>query len=199
MWMFNGWRFDPLTERDFEWFEKKYPGWYSKFGKYWEDYRRLAIPGAGQAPPCLANIGHSVPYTCYTCLLPIVIRDEIEIAEHDGQVYTYCSDTCKWIHETSLKGDDVPMIRFAPPRARMFTEQHAGKSLKETLQDAGLVRSDGKTLVPQPHLIFDDKYMWTLDHLPDYEMPRQLDDLTHMTPQERTEVLKEYRKGLRFH
>ena len=28
-WPLSFWRFDPLDERDFEWFESKYPGWYS--------------------------------------------------------------------------------------------------------------------------------------------------------------------------
>ena len=28
-WPFNFWRSDPLDERDFEWFEEKYPGWYA--------------------------------------------------------------------------------------------------------------------------------------------------------------------------
>lgn len=44
-WPVNYWRIDTMTDTDFEWFEHKYPGWYSKFGKWWENYNRLAYPG----------------------------------------------------------------------------------------------------------------------------------------------------------
>ena len=33
-----------MTDKDFEWFEHKYPGWYNKYGKWWENYNRLAYP-----------------------------------------------------------------------------------------------------------------------------------------------------------
>ena len=33
-----------MTDEDFEWFEYKYPGWYDKYGKWWENYNRLAVP-----------------------------------------------------------------------------------------------------------------------------------------------------------
>src|ERR1700741_2881466 len=44
-WPLNFWRIDPLDERDFEWFEAKYPGWYNEFGAYWEHYRKLSKRG----------------------------------------------------------------------------------------------------------------------------------------------------------
>jgi len=37
------------------------------------------------------------------------------------------------------------------------------RDVADVLVDQGFVRPDGKTLIPQPHVIFDDKYMWTLD------------------------------------
>ena len=43
-WLANYWRMDPMTDEDFEWFEYKYPGWYDKYGKWWENYSRLSIP-----------------------------------------------------------------------------------------------------------------------------------------------------------
>ena len=33
-----------MTDTDFEWFEYKYPGWYDKYGKWWENYNRLSTP-----------------------------------------------------------------------------------------------------------------------------------------------------------
>ena len=43
-WLANYWRIDPMTDTDFEWFEYKYPGWYDKYGKWWENYNRLSMP-----------------------------------------------------------------------------------------------------------------------------------------------------------
>ena len=43
-WLANYWRIDPMTDADFEWFEYKYPGWYDKYGKWWENYNRLSTP-----------------------------------------------------------------------------------------------------------------------------------------------------------
>ncbi len=37
-WPVNYWRIDGMDDRDFEWFEHKYPGWYDKYGKWWERY-----------------------------------------------------------------------------------------------------------------------------------------------------------------
>ena len=43
-WLANYWRIDAMTDEDFEWFEYKYPGWYDKYGKWWENYNRLSMP-----------------------------------------------------------------------------------------------------------------------------------------------------------
>ena len=34
-WPVNFWRIEAQTEKDFEWFEHKYPGWYAEFGDFW--------------------------------------------------------------------------------------------------------------------------------------------------------------------
>ncbi len=63
------------------------------------------------------------------------------------------------------------------------------------MKDQGYVRNDGKTLIPQPHVLFDDKYMWTLDHLKgiEFQSPNVL--LNQMTPEQRDAWLVEYKKG----
>ena len=43
-WPLAHWRFDPLDDRDFEWFEAKYPGWYAEYGCFWEAYRQGIDP-----------------------------------------------------------------------------------------------------------------------------------------------------------
>ena len=70
-----------------------------------------------------------------------------------------------------------------------------GWELTDVMKDQGFVRPDGKTLIPQPHVIFDDKYMWTLDHLKgiEFQSPNVL--LNKMTPEERDAWLVGYKKG----
>jgi propane monooxygenase large subunit len=41
-WFANYWRIDAMDDTDFEWFEHKYPGWYDKYGKWWERYADLS-------------------------------------------------------------------------------------------------------------------------------------------------------------
>ena len=89
--------------------------------------------------------------------------------EVDGQVRTYCSETCHWTDKVAFRPEyegradavDGPALRparvgDAPPR-----QGPRGRSCR-TL---GYVRDDGHTLVPQPHLNLDPKKMWTLDEV----------------------------------
>ena len=42
-WFANYWRIDAMDDTDFEWFEHKYPGWYDKYGKWWERYADYSV------------------------------------------------------------------------------------------------------------------------------------------------------------
>jgi propane monooxygenase large subunit len=55
-WPLSFWRFDPMDERDFEWFESKYPGWYAQYGGFWEAFRHGADPRAGFLPLDFINM-----------------------------------------------------------------------------------------------------------------------------------------------
>ena len=44
---------------------------------------------------------------------------------------------------------------------REWETLYDGWDLADAIVDLNFVRSDGKTLIPQPHLRFDDKDMWT--------------------------------------
>ena len=44
-WSVNFWRIEAQTEKDFEWFEHKYPGWYAEFGDFWKWHAKLSVPG----------------------------------------------------------------------------------------------------------------------------------------------------------
>jgi propane monooxygenase large subunit len=70
-----------------------------------------------------------------------------------------------------------------------------GWDLADCLVHLGLVRPDGKTLVPQPHTSFDPKDMWTLDHVRGYTVQSPLMNLRNRTPEERQAYVEQYRKG----
>jgi len=94
-WPVNYWRIDPMTDQDFEWFEAKYPGWYNKYGKWWENYNRLRYPGRNK-PIAFEDVDYQYPHRCWTCMVPCLIREDMVTEKVDGQWRTYCSDTCAW-------------------------------------------------------------------------------------------------------
>ena len=81
-------------------------------------------------------------------------------------MYTYCSEGCRWTHKVAFaaeyEGRPTPaMGRFSGRRE--WEDCYDGWDVADAIKDLGFVRNDGKTLVPQPHLRFDAKDMWTLD------------------------------------
>ena len=67
--------------------------------------------------------------------------------------------------------------------------------MADAIKDLGFVRTDGKTLVAQPHLRFDAKEMWTLDDVRGHILKSPLETLRAMSPADREAHLAEYRKG----
>jgi propane monooxygenase large subunit len=196
-WPVNFWRIEAQTEKDFEWFEHKYPGWYAKFGNYWKWYAKLSTPGEKNI---LFNTdtGYVYPHRCWSCMVPCLIREDFAYDEVDGQIYTYCSEICRWTHKTAFaaeyEGRPTPaMGRFSGRRE--WETCYDGWDLADAIKDLGFVRSDGQTLVPQPHLIFDDKKMWKLDHVRGDKLGSPLQAFRKLTPEQRETAAVEYRKG----
>ena len=196
-WPVNFWRIEAQSERDFEWFEHKYPGWYDKFGEFWKWHARLSRPGEVNI---LFNqeTGYVYPHRCWSCNVPAVIREDFCVDEVDGELYTYCSEVCRWTHKTvfsaEYNGRPTPaMGRFSG--RRQWEECYHNWDLADTIRDLGFIRDDGRTLIPQPHLRFDDKEMWTLDHVKGYEMKSPLVLLREMTTEQREKHIADYRKG----
>jgi propane monooxygenase large subunit len=73
-----------------------------------------------------------------------------------------------------------------------------GWDLADAIKDLNFVRSDGKTLIPQPHLRFDNKDMWTLDDVRGHTLMSPLTLLREMTPEAREKHLAEYRQGFKI-
>lgn len=131
-------------------------------------------------------------------MCPCVIREQFCVDEVDGKLYTYCSELCRWTHKVAFSGEyegrpTPAMGRFSGKR--IWEELYHEWDLADVVKDLGFVRNDGKTLVPQPHLEFDDRKMWTLDHIRGYQLRSPLSDIRAMTPKQREQHIAEYRKG----
>ena len=199
-WPVNFWRIEAQTEKDFEWFEHKYPGWYAEFGDYWKWYARKSIPG--QTNMLFdQEAGYKYPHRCWSCMVPCLIREDFVYDEVEGEIFTYCSDVCRWTHKVAFSGEyegrSTPaMGRFSGRRE--WEECYDGWDLADCIKDLGFVRPDGKTLIQQPHLRFDDKHMWTLDHVKGYTLASPLKAFRALTPEARELAAVEYRKGFKI-
>jgi len=196
-WPVNYWRIDPMTEEDFEWFEHKYPGWYDEFGKWWEHYHTLSEPN-GHNPIAFENTGYVYPHRCWTCMVPCLIREDTVYDKVDDQWRTYCSETCHWTDKVAFRGEyngrETPSMGRLTGKREWETLYH-NWDLADIQQELGYVRNDGKTLVPQPHVIFDDAKHWTTDHTRgiQFQSPNVL--LNEMSDEEREQHMEEYKQG----
>jgi propane monooxygenase large subunit len=197
-WLANYWRIDPMTDKDFEWFEFKYPGWYEKYGTWWENYNRLRYPN-GHKPIAFEDVDYQYPHRCWTCMVPCLIREDLVVDEVDGQVRTYCSETCHWTDTVAFRpsynGRSTPNMGQLVGTREWETLYHNWE-FSDIVKDMGTVRADGKTLTPQPHLDLDDpKKMWTVEDMRGLPFPSPNVTLNAMSPQEREEHVAAYRRG----
>ena len=195
-WWANFWRIDGMDERDFEWFEYKYPGWYNEYGAWWENYRKLSKPG--NPPIVFAGTGYTYPHRCWSSLVPCVIQEEMAVDEVDGQLYTYQHEVDRWTHKEAFaseyKGRPTPaMGRFSG--RRQWEELYDGWDVADAIKDMGFVRPDGKTLIAQPHLSLEEKDMWTLDHVRGYTIQAPITALRKLSPEDRQKHIDDYHKG----
>jgi propane monooxygenase large subunit len=150
IWPLHFWRIEGMDDRDFEWFESKYPGWYDEYGMFWEAYRELADPE--ERGMLLSGLIDGAPPFCWTCQVACAIEEDMcHRVVHDRTRF-YCSKECQWLDESNpgrYRGD------------RNFFDRYHGWELSEVVRDLGFIRADGKTLMGQPHL--DQHRRWTLE------------------------------------
>ena len=131
-------------------------------------------------------------------MVPCLIREDMVVDEVDGQVRTYCSETCHWTDAVAFRpeygGRPTPAMGRLTGKREWETLYH-GQDLAEIIQDLGYVRDDGKTLVPQPHLDLDPKTMWTLDDVRGYTLNSPNVLLNEMSPEEREKHIAHYKAG----
>ncbi|TIX66714.1 MAG: methane monooxygenase [Mesorhizobium sp.] len=196
-WPVNFWRIEAQTDKDFEWFEHKYPGWYAEFGDFWKWYAKLSHKGE-KVLLFNSDVGYVYPHRCWSCLVPCLIREDMVVGEIDGQLHTFAHELDKWTATVAFadeyQGRPTPaMGRFSGKRE--WETLYDGWDLADAIKDLNFVRSDGKTLVPQPHMRFDDKEMWTLDDVRGNTLGSPLNALRAMSPADREKHLAEYRAG----
>ena len=132
-------------------------------------------------------------------MVPCLIREDTVMDEVDGQVRTYCSETCHWTDAVAFRpeyeGRPTPSMGKLSG-VREWETLHHGKDLAEIMQDSlGYVRDDGHTLIPQPHLNLDPKEMWTLDNVKGITLNSPNVLLNQMSPEEREQHMSDYKKG----
>ncbi|MDB5066861.1 MAG: hypothetical protein JWM18_3295 [Chloroflexi bacterium] len=155
-WPLVFWRQQTLTPADFEWFEEKYPGWYDHYGWFYEGMAEMTEPGSGN--PFL--LFPEMPPLCRVCQMPCIFPridvNTIRIREHADRRHAFCSQPCERIFDE----DPGRYLGY-----RTFWEIWDGHGLDEYIVKQGLLRADGRTLLPQPHNSDDPRMMWTLDDI----------------------------------
>ncbi|ANW01695.1 aromatic/alkene/methane monooxygenase hydroxylase/oxygenase subunit alpha [Bradyrhizobium icense] len=196
-WSANFWRIEAQTDKDFEWFEHKYPGWYAQFGDFWKWYEKLSHRGQTNIL-FNSDVGYAYPHRCWSSLVPCLIREDIVTDEIDGKLYTFAHELDRWTAVEAFAGEyqgrpTPAMGRFSGRRE--WESVYHNVDIADAIKDLGFVRTDGKTLVAQPHLRFDEKEMWTLDDVRGHILKSPLLTLREMSPAEREAHLADYRKG----
>ena len=196
-WPVNFWRIEAQTEKDFEWFEAKYPGWYAKFGDFWKWYDKLSHRG-NKVITFNEEVGYVYPHRCWSCLVPCLIREDMVVDKIDGKLHTFAHENDRWTAVEAFadeyQGRPTPaMGRFSGKRE--WETLYHGVDLADAIVDLNFVRSDKKTLIPQPHLRFDDKEMWTLDDVRGHTLLSPLTLLREMSDEDREQHIADYRAG----
>lgn len=160
LWPLHHWRHELPDDRDMAWFEENYPGWYERYGVIYDEWRKLGYedPKSGFLPSVWLLENGYIPYVDHVSGVPFCPKlakgaCDLRILERNGRRYAF-SDT--W-------GEQQFLLEPERYEAQDFLTQFEGWELSEVIRASGGLRSDGKTLVAQPHLRADN--MWTIDDI----------------------------------
>jgi propane monooxygenase large subunit len=151
-WPIHYWRFEAMDERDFEWFESKYPGWYDEYGFFWEAFAETSDPR--ERAMILSGLMPEAPPFCWTCQNACLFDEDTCHRVVGERTRFYCSKECCWLDESNpgrYSGD------------RNYFDRYHGWDIADVVRDLGFIRPDGKTLIAQPHMRAEDQ--WTLEDL----------------------------------
>ncbi|WP_438861490.1 monooxygenase [Mycobacterium paragordonae] len=157
LWPLHAWRSDYMSDDDFEWFEDKYPGWEAHYAPFWTAYREMADPHNGHLA---ASLLPAMPAMCRVCQMPAVLprldTNEIQLViDSADRRHAFCSSPC------------LEIFRQDPAKHQAMTwwDVNDGVELARYIEEVGLLRSDGRTLMGQPHLHTDERWLWTIDDI----------------------------------
>ena len=107
-----------------------------------------------------SDVGYVYPHRCWSCMVPCLIREDFVLRRSRRQDVHLLLGRCRWTHKVAFaaeyEGRPTPaMGRFSGRRE--WEDCYHGWDVADAIKDLGFVRTDGKTLVPQPHLRFDDE------------------------------------------
>lgn len=160
LWPLTGIRMELPDKEGMAWFEKHYPGWYAHYGVIYDEWRSLGFedPKSGFCGALwLMQNGHGifVDHTSGLPFCPSLAKSAVRpsFLESNGKRFSFSEP-----HGERMWLQEPERYEFTN-----FFEQFEGWELSDLIKAAGGVRSDGKTLMAQPHLRSTD--MWTLDDI----------------------------------
>ena len=184
-WSVNFWRIEAQTEKDFEWFEHKYPGWYAEFGDFWKWYAKLSVPGETNIL-FNSDVGYVYPHRCWSCMVPCLIREDFVLRRGRRQ------DVHLLLGRVPLDPQGGVRRRVRRPRRRRRWAASAVAANGKTAITAGTSPTRSRISAssaptarpwsPQPHLRFDAKDMWTLDHVRGHTLGSPLRGFRALSP-----------------
>lgn len=157
LWPVNPWCSDYMVEDDFEFLTKHYPHWEEQYGPFWSNYRTMADPKNATLPVSMFD---AIPALCRVCQMscalpaPHMAKPSFFV-DSTGRRHALCSPACAHIFRTE------------PHRypGKTWLEIFDGWDLATYIQEAGLLRDDGHTLMAQPHVHHEERWLWTLDDI----------------------------------
>ena len=122
-------------------------------------------------------------------MVPCLIREDTVVDEVDGQVRTYCSETCHWTDKVAFRpeyeGRPTPSMGRLVRQARVGDAAPRQGRRRDHAGARATSATTASTLVPQPHLDLDPKKMWTLDEVRGITLQSPNVLLNEMSPEER--------------
>jgi methane monooxygenase component A alpha chain len=161
LWPTGFFRLTLPTAEEAEWYEANYPGWYDMYGKVYEEWRARGCedPNSGFLPlqwfqennhPIYIDRVSQVPF----CPSYSKGASTLRVLEFNGKKHSF-SD--QW-------GERMWLSEPERYECQNIFEQYEGRELSEVIAEGHGVRSDGFTLIAQPHTSKDGR-LWTLDDI----------------------------------
>ena len=167
-WFANYWRIDGMDDTDFEWFEHKYPGWYDKYGKWWERYSDYSVKNGRKPIAFEPGADYEYPHRCWSCMVPCLIREDMVATRSTARcagptARRPATGPTRSRSARSTRGRPTPAMGQLTGKREWETLYH-GMDVAEIMEELGYVRDDGHTppaAAPQPRPEEDVAGCWT--------------------------------------